>query len=74
MSLVIAKVPVADFAGSAWLVAATWTVAGEGRSAGAVYNPAEVIVPSVVFPPGTLLTLQLTTVSAVFVNVAIKVA
>ena len=73
MSLVIAAVPVPDFVGSAWLVAVTWTVAGEGRSAGAVYTPAEVIVPRVEFPPGTVLTLQLTTVSAVFVTVAVNV-
>ncbi len=74
MSLVIAKVPVADFAGSAWLVAVTCTVAGDGRSAGAVYTPAELIVPRVVFPPGTVLTLQLTAVSVVFVTVAVNVA
>jgi hypothetical protein len=74
MSFVIVKVPVADFAGSAWLVAVTCTVAGDGRSAGAVYIPAVVIVPSVVFPPGTPLTLQLTAVSVVFVTVAVNVA
>ncbi len=34
--------------------------------------PADVIVPNVAFPPGTLLTLQLTVVSVVFVTVAVK--
>jgi hypothetical protein len=74
MSLVIATLAVADFVASAWLVAVTWTVTGEGRSAGAVYTPAEVIVPSIVFPPATLLTLQLTAVSVVFVTAAMRVA
>jgi len=60
MSLVIANVPVADFVESAWLVAVTCTVSGDGMSAGAVYTPAGVIVPSVAFPPGTPFTLQLT--------------
>jgi hypothetical protein len=36
MSLVIVSCAVADFVGSAWLVAVTWTIAGEGRSPGAV--------------------------------------
>jgi hypothetical protein len=70
MSLVIAKLPVADFVESAWLVAVTCTVAGDGRSAGAVYTPADVIVPSVAFPPGISLTLQLTVVSVAFATVA----
>ena len=43
-------------------------------STGALYTPAEVIVPKVAFPPGTPLTLQLTAVSAVFVTVAVNVA
>jgi len=73
MSLVIVKVPVPDFVESAWLVAVTCNVAGEGRSAGAVYTPAEVIVPSIAFPPGTPLTLQVTAVSVVFVTVATNV-
>jgi hypothetical protein len=73
MSLVIAKVPVPDFVASAWLVAVTCTVAGEDRAAGAVYTPADVIVPSVAFPPGTPLTLQVTAVSVVFVTVATNV-
>jgi len=36
MSLVMVSCAVADFVGSAWLVAVTWTIAGEGRSPGAV--------------------------------------
>src|SRR6266849_8274541 len=74
MSLVIVKLPVPDFVGSAWLVAVICTVAGDGKSAGAVYTPADVIVPIVAFPPGTLFTLQLTAVSVVFVTVTVKVA
>jgi hypothetical protein len=74
MSLVIAKVLLLDFVGSAWLVAVTCTVAGDGRSVGAVYTPAEVMVPNAKFPPGTPPTLQLTAVSVVFVTVAVKIA
>jgi hypothetical protein len=74
MSLVIASAPVADFVESAWLVAVTCTVSGDGMSAGAVYTPAGVIVPSIAFPPGTPFTLQLTAVSVVFVTAAINVA
>jgi len=74
MSLVIAKVPVPDFVESAWLVAVTCTVAGDGMSAGAVYTPAGVIIPNLAFPPGAPFTLQLTAVSVVFVTVAVKVA
>ena len=73
MSLVITSVPVPDFVESAWLVAVTCTVTGEGMSTGAVYTPAEVIVPSVAFPPGTPLMLQLTAVSDVFVTAAVNV-
>jgi hypothetical protein len=73
MSLVIAKVPMPDLVESAWLVAVTCTVAGEGRAAGAVYTPAEVIVPSAAFPPGTPLTLQVTAASVVFITVATNV-
>ena len=72
MSLVTARLPVADFVGSAWLVAVTCKVAGEGKSPGAVYIPADVIVPSAAFPPGTPLTLQLTEVSVVFATVAVN--
>jgi hypothetical protein len=74
MSLVIPSVPAPDFVESAWLVAMICTVAGDGKSAGAVYTPADVIVPNAAFPPGTPLTLQMTAVSVVFVTVAMKVA
>src|SRR5579859_164256 len=54
----------ADFDGSATLVAVTFTLGGAGASAGAVYvaesEPVAAIVPTVEFPPATLLTLQLT--------------
>src|SRR5260370_24480982 len=50
------------------------TVAGDGRSGGAVYTPADVIVPTVALPPGTVLTLQLTAVSVVFVTAAVNVS
>ncbi len=74
MSLVIANGAEPDFVESAWLVAVICIVAGDGRSTGAVYTPPDVIVPSVAFPPGTPLTLQLTAVSVVVVTVAVKVA
>jgi hypothetical protein len=74
MSLVIVKLAVPDFVESAWLVAVICTVAGDGRSGGAVYTPVDVIVPRVAFPPATPLTLQFTAVSVVFVTVAMNVS
>ena len=60
----IVMLALADFEGSATLVAVTFTFGGAGASAGAVYvaesEPVAVIVPTVEFPPATLLTLQLT--------------
>jgi hypothetical protein len=73
MSLVTVSCAVADFVESAWLVAVTWTIAGEGRSLGAVYTPAELIVPLDALPPGAPFTLQFTFVSVVFVTVAVSV-
>jgi hypothetical protein len=73
MSLVIASVPVPDFVASAWLVAVTCAVAGDGRSIGAVNTPAAVTVPTAAFPPTTPLTLQLTAVPVAFVTVAVNV-
>ena len=70
MSLVIVSCAVADFVVSAWLAAVTLTVTGEGRSAGAVYRPAVVIVPVEPLPLGMPFTLQLTLVLVVFVTVA----
>jgi hypothetical protein len=74
MSLVTVNAAVSDFVASAWLVALTCTVAGEGRSTGAVYRPPLVIIPTVALPPAVPFTLQLTVVSAVFVTVAVNVA
>jgi len=74
MSLVIVKLAVPDFVESAWLVAVICTVAGDGRSGGAVYTPVDVIVPRVAFPPATPLTLQFTAVSVVFGTVATNVS
>lgn len=73
MSLVIVSCAVADFVKSAWLVAVTWTIAGDGRSAGAVYTPPEVIVPIEALPLGTPFTLQITLVFVVLVTVAVSV-
>lgn len=60
----IVALALADFDGSATLVAVTFTLGGAGASAGAVYVaesvPVAAIVPTVEFPPATLLTLQLT--------------
>jgi hypothetical protein len=49
-----------DSVESAWLVAVTVTEAGLGTVAGPVYSPEEEIVPSVLFPPATSFTLQVT--------------
>jgi hypothetical protein len=73
MSLVMVSWAVADFVESAWLVAVTWTIAGEGRSPGVVYMPADVIVPLDALPLATPFTLQITLVSVAFVTVAVNV-
>jgi hypothetical protein len=72
ISLVIAIALLPDFVASAWLVAVTCAVAGDGRSIGAVNTPAAVTVPTAAFPPATPLTLQLTAVSVAF-TVAVNV-
>lgn len=72
MSLVMVSCAVADFVVSAWLVADTWMAVGEGRSAGAVYSPAEEIVPVAAPPPTMPFTLHVTLVLLVFVTVAVK--
>ena len=51
---------VADLVGSSIDVAVTVTVAGDGTAAGAVYEPVEVIVPTVALPPETPSTSQAT--------------
>jgi hypothetical protein len=53
---------VAVFFGSATLVAAIVTVAGEGKPAGAVYSPVDEIVPTVEFPPAVPFTVHVTLV------------
>ena len=72
MSLSIVIVAVADFVASAWLVAPTCTVTGEGKSVGAVYTPVVLIVPVIAFPPAIPSTLQFTPVFVVFVTVAVN--
>jgi hypothetical protein len=52
----------AVFVPSAILVASITALAGEGRAAGAVYNPLADTVPSVALPPGIPPTLQFTPV------------
>lgn len=71
-SLAIMTAADADFVGSALLLAVTWTTAEAGKSDGAVYTPAAVMVPSALFPPGTPLMLQVTPVSAALATVAAK--
>jgi hypothetical protein len=60
----IVTLALADFDGSATLVAVTFTFGGAGATAGAVYvaesEPVAVMAPRIEFPPATLLTLQLT--------------
>src|ERR1700674_631164 len=63
-----------DFVASAWLVAFTCTVAGTGRSIGAVYPPLAAMVPPTLFPPATSFTLQVTPVSLVFATLAVNVS
>lgn len=70
MSLVTVMAAVSDFVASALLVAVICTVAGDGRSAGAVYMPSAVMVPSVKLPPAVPFTLHTTTVSVVFATFA----
>jgi len=60
----IVTLALADFVGSATLVAVTVKLGGVGVMAGAEYvaesAPVAVMVPRIEFPPATLLTLQLT--------------
>jgi hypothetical protein len=72
MSLATVTLAVADFVGSAWLVAVTCTTAREGRSAGAVYVPSAAIVPVAALPPATPFTLQVTLASVAFFTVAMN--
>ncbi len=73
MSLTMATLALPDFVGSAALMAVMVTLAGDGRLAGAVYAPAEVIVPAAAPPPGTPFTLQVTAVFVELVTVATNV-
>ena len=57
---------------SAVLVASTFTTAGTGKSAGAVYTPLELIVPTPTFPPGIPFTLQSTARLEAFVTAAVN--
>jgi hypothetical protein len=68
LSIPTLAAPLAD--GAATLVALTVTLAGDGKSPGAVYSPALEIVPTVAFPPSTPFTLHVTRVSVVPVTVA----
>src|SRR5579864_5896260 len=73
MSLAMVAVAVADLLASATLVAVTCATVDAGRSAGAVYTPAALIVPLAAVPPATPLTLQVTLVLLEFVTVATNV-
>ena len=76
-SLVMVMFTVAVRVGSAELVARIVTIAGNGMNCGAVkiapLLAVLTIVPTVVFPPGTFCTLQLTTIFAAFDTVAVSV-
>jgi len=69
----IVTVAMADLVVSATDVALMVTAAGVGTVVGAVYTPAEEIIPTIELPPFTPLTLQVTTIFAVFVTAAVKV-
>ncbi|MBK5295265.1 MAG: hypothetical protein JJE04_26760 [Acidobacteriia bacterium] len=63
---------VAVFAGSATLVAAIVTEAGEGNPAGAVYNPLVDTIPTVEFPPANPFTDQVTPVFVALLTLAVN--
>jgi hypothetical protein len=58
---------------SAAETAVTVTTGGEGTVIGAVYTPVAEIMPTVAFPPATLLTLQVTVVLEDPLTVAMNV-
>jgi len=60
MSLVTVTWEFPESAELTWLVALIVTFAELGRSAGAVYNPVESIVPTDALPPGAPFTLHVT--------------
>jgi hypothetical protein len=62
----------AVFVVSAWAIALTVTVAGVGTTFGAVYTPVVEIKPTVVVPPATPFTCQVTAVLVLFVTVAVN--
>src|ERR1700756_5415798 len=64
--------PVPIFVVSACETAVTTTVLGFGRTAGAVYRPPVVIVPTVAFPPATPATSQFTAVFVVPVTATLN--
>lgn len=74
MSLMMVRSVLPDFVASAWLVAFTCTVAGAGRSTGAMYTPLAAIVPTALFPSGASFTLQVTPVSLAFATLAVNVS
>jgi hypothetical protein len=57
---------------SAELTALTVTVAGLGTEAGAAYNPVELTVPTVAFPPRMLLTVHEIVVLVELTTVAVN--
>src|SRR5690242_10267604 len=64
---------VADFVASACDTAVTFTVGGVGSLMGAVYTPNTLMVPSLVLPPGVLLTCHVTETFEVLVTAALNV-
>jgi hypothetical protein len=73
MGAATVTVAMADLVVSAEDMALMVTAAGEGTVEGAVYTPAEEIIPTVELPPFTPLTLHVTVVFEVFVTAAVKV-
>src|SRR5581483_340855 len=62
----------ADLLGSACEIAFTFTVGGGGSVAGATYTPNVLMVPTLLLPPFTLLTCQVTVVFVVLMTVALN--
>src|SRR5579885_1196537 len=72
ISLVTVTLALPDLLASARLVAATLTVAGLGRSAGAVYTPSAEMLPVAALPPTMPFTLHVTPLSELPVTVAVN--
>lgn len=72
MGLMMVTAAVADVTPSAMEVAFTVTAGGDGTASGAVYKPAEVMVPHAEPTQPVPLTLQVTPVTSVLITLAVN--